>query len=97
MLDKNVEERLNKIKALIKKEHDDGKCGGACIYCPEPIIRLSDLTGNSFGRLKRVQELRKCDAQAALEFCISVGWYAAEKRANGISSTRAIDGRKGKK
>lgn len=92
----DVESRLNIIKALIKQEHDDGKCGGSCIYCPEPVIKFKDLTGNSKGRLKRIQELRKCDVQAALEFCISVGWLAAEKRANGVSSTRAISGRKGK-
>jgi len=41
-----------------------------------------DLTGLSeatLNRLKRIQELRACSEQSALEFAIALGWLASEK------------------
>lgn len=36
----------------------------------------------SIARLKRVMELRKCTESEALDYCISMGWFAAEKKAD---------------
>ena len=41
-----------------------------------------DLTGLSeatLNRLKRIQELRACSEQSALEFAIALGWLASDK------------------
>lgn len=42
-------------------------------------MNLEDIPAGSRGRFKRVMELRKCSEIEALNFCISVGWAAAEK------------------
>lgn len=51
----------------------------------EVEIDLSPLSSGAQNRLKRIMELRNCDKNAALEFALSVGWLAAEKRSQGIS------------
>jgi len=53
-------------------------------------VNLEDLSHGSLSRLKRIQELRKCDEIQALEFAISVGWLAAEKRANGVALNKTL-------
>ncbi len=68
--------RREEAKQVIREQHNDGSCGGACIYCEEV---LSNLAGGSYSRLLRVKKIRQCSTQAALEFCISTGWLAAEK------------------
>lgn len=41
-----------------------------------------EIPQGSQNRLKRVMELRKCTEKEAIEYCISVGWFAAENKAN---------------
>ncbi|MFY3742202.1 MAG: hypothetical protein HMLIMOIP_002666 [Candidatus Nitrosomirales archaeon] len=41
-------------------------------------ISISEATDR---RLKRIQELKKCDEQTAIEYAISVAWLVAENRA----------------
>jgi len=56
-------------------------------------VSLQKLSDGSLDRLKRIQELRKCDEIQALEFAISVGWLAAEKRANGVALNKTLKSR----
>lgn len=42
---------------------------------------LEGISGGSFNRLKRIQELKKYTEKEALEFAITCGWLAAEKQA----------------
>jgi hypothetical protein len=52
-------------------EHDD---------LTEEVLSNLGVGSNSVSRLKRIMVLRKCNAIDALEFALSVGWAAAEKR-----------------
>lgn len=42
-------------------------------------MNLDDLSEGSKRRLKKIQELRGGDEKQVLEYCISVGWVAAER------------------
>lgn len=38
------------------------------------------LSKGSMLRLQRIMELKKCNTEEALDYCISTGWLAAERR-----------------
>lgn len=44
-------------------------------------ISISNLSPGSMNRLKRIQDLKNFETpEDALDFCISLGWLAAEKQ-----------------
>jgi hypothetical protein len=45
-------------------------------------FNISELSQGTKGRLERIQALKKCGINTALDFCISVGWLQAERQAN---------------